>query len=503
MKKVTVIGAGINGLVAANYLQRSGCEVTLLERNERVGGACTFKDIEFKGKTYPVPTGASVFGMMQDFVFKETGLAEKIEVYRPSHPTLAYFGDDAKPLLLDSSTKEFADEVKARWNENGNIIRYNIELEKVRQFLISGFREAKVPSLEEAEASLGKTLTQRWISGSAEDLYKEFFTSDVLKILKSMPVTESGPVSLQAPFSALSIPLMASGNVFGGNWGYVRGGIWEITSKLSEINQKLGVQTLTSCQVKRIDTASLTVEYKDAQQATAFVKSDAIFIATDPFTAAKICDDMKIVEGKKTLGSSGKVLLVFKAPVKWKGDTKKADFDSAFRFIYAHSDFKRFQESNSQIQKRRDHYLPSCIQVYCEGAAFRRMGREMDYDYLSAFCKDMGFTERGKDLPQIKEEITQNILSRIENPDAFVGSVLYTPKDLKEMFYFPEGNIDHIELCENQTYLQRTFSSQPNRSFYQFGDYKNLFYCGAGSYPCGSVAGTPGYLAATQWLRSK
>ena len=39
-QNIAVIGAGINGLVAANYLQRAGLLVTLLERSDRDGGAC-------------------------------------------------------------------------------------------------------------------------------------------------------------------------------------------------------------------------------------------------------------------------------------------------------------------------------------------------------------------------------------------------------------------------------------------------------------------------------
>jgi phytoene dehydrogenase-like protein len=37
---VAVIAAAINGLVAANYVQRAGHQVTLLERSDRDGGAC-------------------------------------------------------------------------------------------------------------------------------------------------------------------------------------------------------------------------------------------------------------------------------------------------------------------------------------------------------------------------------------------------------------------------------------------------------------------------------
>jgi phytoene dehydrogenase-like protein len=37
---VVIIGAGHNGLVAANYLSRAGLKVTVLEQRSIVGGAC-------------------------------------------------------------------------------------------------------------------------------------------------------------------------------------------------------------------------------------------------------------------------------------------------------------------------------------------------------------------------------------------------------------------------------------------------------------------------------
>ena len=36
---------------------------------------------------------------------------------------------------------------------------------------------------------------------------------------------------------------------------------------------------------------------------------------------------------------------------------------------------------------------------------------------------------------------------------------------------------------------------------YRFGRWPNLAYCGAGAYPCGSIAGTPGYMCAQQLIR--
>ena len=48
----------------------------------------------------------------------------------------------------------------------------------------------------------------------------------------------SGPVSIDEPFSAFILPMMSSGSVFGGDYGFVRGGIWQITVELGRINRE-------------------------------------------------------------------------------------------------------------------------------------------------------------------------------------------------------------------------------------------------------------------------
>ena len=45
MKKVVIVGGGINGLVSANYLIKNGYEVTIIEKKGFTGGAC-IKDSE-------------------------------------------------------------------------------------------------------------------------------------------------------------------------------------------------------------------------------------------------------------------------------------------------------------------------------------------------------------------------------------------------------------------------------------------------------------------------
>jgi hypothetical protein len=79
-------------------------------------------------------------------------------------------------------------------------------------------------------------MTRLWITGSAMELLDHYFSADRTKIYMAMTVTESGPVSLHDPYSAFTLPVMDSGSVFGGYYGFVRDGIWRVTEELARIN---------------------------------------------------------------------------------------------------------------------------------------------------------------------------------------------------------------------------------------------------------------------------
>ncbi len=500
--KVIIVGAGINGLVAANYLQRHGCDVTLLERKIKVGGAATSKSIVYRGEKYTYPTGASVLGMMQDFVFEDTGLSKLISLYLSSQAEIVYFSHKEHPCRIFDSIEQLKLELKDKWGEQGKVELFFDDLDKVVGFLRAGYKVASVPNVALAQQVLGDDMVNLWITGSARHLLNHYFTAEETKVFFSISATESGPVLLDTPYSAFSIPLMVSGSVFDGKWGYVRGGIWQITEKLAELNQKIGVKIITSAKVLRVSAEEMTIMYVQAKKKIR-LRADKIIFATDPVSAAKLLADQNLlnhISQKELLGSSGKLIMLFKNPVQWLDSTGKLDEDTALRYIIATPSLQAMDQSSTKIRVGNDDFLPSYFEIYCEGAMERKMGSTKGYDLLSVFFKDMAFGKSGKELKKVREAVTKLILEKIANKSDLIKSILLTPKDLSELFYFPRGNIDHIELTEGQTFFDRHYSPSPNKSFYQFGDNQHIYYCGAGAYPCGSVAGTAGYMCAKQIL---
>jgi len=505
---VVIIGAGINGLVAANYLQRNGYAVTLLEKKPAAGGACTVDSVVFSGVEYQYACGASVLGFMQDFVFRETGLADKLTVYTPQHPAVVYFEGDDAPCYLYDDVEQRAAETREKWGETGDIRGFARDLDRVVRFLCDGYRKAEVPTIESAEKHLGCAMTELWISGSARDLLNTYFTSEKTKVYYAIDVVESGPVALDSPYSAFNIPLMGSGTVFGGEWGFVRGRIWNVAQAMCDLNASIGVQLVTAAEVIEVSPETRVVKYLCTTDNTAHtVEADLILFATDPSNAARLSNQpalINVAAEKKILGTSGKLVMFFKSPVRWKGNKQEyPDFDAAFKFVISTQTLDQLESASQAAIRAENDFTAGFCEIYCEGAAMRHLGENPSFDIVSVFVKNLSFNKPGAELPAVQMTIAEKVLAWIENGDDLIGSVLLTPRDLHQRFDFPAGNIDHIEICDGQTFFNRTWSPDPFSNFYQFGNDDRIMYCAAGSYPCGSIAGTPGYMCARQIIAGR
>jgi phytoene dehydrogenase-like protein len=499
---ITVIGAGINGLVAANYLARAGHHVTLLERSDRVGGACVSESAEVDGIRQDYPLGATVLGLMQDFVWQETGLSERLQIRASEKPGLVFFPGTEQPTRTFRETSRLQQEFAERWGERGDLAAFNADEERVVRFLQAGYRAGRPPTVEETISELGADLTALWITGSARNLLDHYLTSDRTRIFNAMNVTESGPVSLSEPYSAFIVPMMSSGSVFGGYYGYVHGGIWQVTAELARINQELGVEIVLSCSVLEVDARAGSVNY-ETSSGSRTLHFDQLVMATDPQTAARLTGDLALLQqtGKeRVLGTAGKLSLMFRKPVQWKQGNEDAEFGSAFRYFFAVDTVADFEAATLAVLDGED-FAPGYFQVYCEGAGMRSLGLNEPFDRLTVFFKNLALGKTGEQLASVKAEVKQFVLDHIANPEDCAWSRLLTPTDLQQTFGFPGGNIEHTMLVEGQSYDGRNYSDDVNRRFYQFGKFENVSICGSSTYPCGSVAGTPAYMCVKELLR--
>jgi phytoene dehydrogenase-like protein len=131
----------------------------------------------------------------------------------------------------------------------------------------------------------------------------------------------------------------------------------------------------------------------------------------------------------------------------------------------------------------------------------RQMGLVEPFDRLAVFFKNLALDAPGDALPEVEARVCESVLELVAKPDDCCWSRLLTPRDLQTTFGFPQGNLDHTMLVGGQTFHDRGYAADPPAGFYRFGHHDNVHLCGAGAYPCGSVAGTPGWMCAGQLLR--
>jgi phytoene dehydrogenase-like protein len=501
--KILIAGAGINGLVAANFLQRAGCAVTMVERADRVGGACVSEVATIGGTQHHYALGASALGLMQDFVFERTGLSSRLQTFVPEHPKLVFFPGDTEPAWIHREAARLDRELANKWGENGEVEAFRADGAKVVRFFQAGYVNARPPTIDDAKAVLGETLADLWISGTARALVDHYFTSERSKIFMAMTVTESGPVSLNDPYTAFNLPMMDAGSIFGGYYGFVKGGIWRVTEELGRINTELGVTTHLSSMLVDVDPGKgrATFESGDREQNVDF---DHVIFGTDPLTATRLLGNAEQIEstGKQRFGgSSGKLNLMFRQPVRWKHGSEASESDAAFRFVFSVSDIDEYEQATVKVLDTDVDYVPGYMQIYCEGAAMRQLGQDEPFDRLAVFIKNLSLRRNGAELSKVEHQVRDKLFEYIDNPEDCVWTRLLMPRDLQELFLFPGGNLDHTMLSGDQNYFNRTYSDNPAKSFYRFGSLENAYLCGAGTYPGGSVAGTPGYMCSQQLLR--
>ncbi|MDH3441261.1 MAG: hypothetical protein OEM63_10950, partial [Gammaproteobacteria bacterium] len=437
-------------------------------------------------------------------VFEQTGLSSRLQTFVPNHAKAVFFPGDKEPTWIHRDPTMLDKELAQKWGERGEVKAFRADEAAVVRFLQDGYANARPPSIADANAAIGETLTELWISGSARNLTDHYFTSERSKMYMAMTVTESGPVSLDDPYSAFTLPMMDSGSIFDGYYGFVKGGIWQITAELGRINDELGINVHLSSSLVDVDSDAGRASWEqDGQERSA--DFDYLVLATDPLTASRLvgdADQLRKTEAQRFRGSSGKLNVMFKNPIRWKHGSGHDHSDAAFRFVFSVKDIDEYEAATLKVLETENDYVPGYMQIYCEGAAMRQLNHNEPFDRLAVFFKNLSLSRKGADLANVEQQVKGTLFEKIENPEDCVWTRLLMPKDLQELFLFPGGNLDHTMLTGGQTYFDRGYSDDPSTAFYRYGGLENVYVCGSGTYPCGSIAGTPGYMCSQQLLRA-
>ncbi|MCL2444452.1 MAG: FAD-dependent oxidoreductase, partial [Treponema sp.] len=242
MKKVVVIGAGIAGLSAAIYAQRSGFDVTLCEQHSIAGGMCTSwkrKGYLFEGAIHWLTGSSSKTPLYQ--VWKDTGALNdnvKVQLEDPfcaveyEGQILNLYRDINKTVkqLIDASPKDkkkllrLAKDVKAFTNVQMPV--YDIKGIKAENPKRMGF--GTLIKMMPALPVLSKTNKM-----SCKDYIEQFEHKGIQRLFRIVP----------DDYSALSlIATLATLNT--GDGGYPEGGSLAMIDRMVKTFESLGGKLL-------------------------------------------------------------------------------------------------------------------------------------------------------------------------------------------------------------------------------------------------------------------
>lgn len=254
---VVVVGGGHNGLAAAGYLARAGLTVLVLERRERVGGACVTEEL-FPG--FRLNVAAYTLGMLQPEVVAELELTRfGFEAYVRDPQYCALF-PDGRFLVVYPDLGRTLEEVRrfsprdvegwARFEADGARVGATLR----RYFLqpAEGWGWAEVAG--EFRDPEGQRLFKRFLLGTTRDLVEAYFASPELQGVQAFGGAVGTFVGPSTPGSAYSKAhhLAARLGEHPGCFGYVRGGMGALSEALASAVRRHGGTIRTGAPVVRI-----------------------------------------------------------------------------------------------------------------------------------------------------------------------------------------------------------------------------------------------------------
>lgn len=475
-KNVVVIGAGIGGLAVACRLAKDGHKVTLVEKNEQVGG----KMNQWESEGFRFDTGPSLFTLPdtleQTFSYCGEKLLDYLS-YESLSPVCRYFWDDQSILDSFSETDKALEEIRKLAPEDEKAYIDFLEYAKklydrtTPAFLESPLYEwldlKSLPLLDAFKIDAFTKMSTR---------IDKTFKNDKIRQLFKRFATYNGSNPFQAP---ATLNVIAHVELSLGGY-YVHGGMYKIAKALKQLAEKLGVEIKHSTEVLGLNSAANTRQLKSVTTSNGNYSADVFISNCDAtITHTKLASDAQINRPKKNqlaaqeASCSGFVLLlgINKSYPQLKhhniffGNDYKSEFDDIFVKLRPAED-PTIYVSNTSSKESND--VPN------EG-----------YSNLFVLVNAPYLTAKNDQWQTIKEDYSNKIIQLLEKKglsnlkESIIVKHLITPVDFYEAYLSNKGSI----YGTSSNNRMAAFARPKNKSLY----FDNLYLCGGSTHPGGGI----------------
>lgn len=513
-----IIGAGHNGLVTACYLAKAGMRVLVLENRPIVGGACVTETDTFPG--FRVSTLAYVNSLFRKEIIHDLQMArhgfEMLERSPSSYTPLP----DGRHLLLGPDAKLTHSEIaKFSKKDAENYPKYEAMLERIGNVVEPLLTQIppnllrpsigdlwKLAKLALNFRSMGPKLSEAidLLAGPARDILEHWFESEPLR----------GTLATDAVIGAFSAPsapgtgyvlfhhVMGETNGKKGVWGYVKGGMGEITRILADIAKSHGAIIQTGTGVEKILTKGGKAVGVACSNGNEYAAKRVISNADAHVTFEKLLDPGQLspeflsgIQSIRYDSASLKINVALdRAPV-FLASKDLANNIHLRGTVHICPDMDTIERGFDDAKYGQTSKVPilECTLPSMVDPAIAPPGKHL----MSMFIQYAPYSLRGTTWETERDVFADRCFDLLETyAPGFKASVLarqvISPLDMERQFGLTGGNIFQGSMGLNRLHALRPVVGQAG--------YKTpipgLFLCGSAAHPGGGVTGAPGYNAA-------
>lgn len=474
-KKVVVIGAGTAGLASAIRLQTQGFDVTILEKNEKVGGRMF--QIEKQGFKFDVGPTIVMMKDIYEEVFSYSGVNAKDYLdFTRVEPMLDLTFANGKVMHATSDlvkmTKEH--EMISEKDTQGYLAYladiYKRYLVAKDHFIDRSFRK---PSDFYNPKSLYQALKLKTFSNAYDSIGK-FVDNEEMKQALAFQTLYIGVSPYSGPSIYTIIPMI---ELLYGVY-YIKGGMYQMAKALEKRFLELGGKVLFNQNVSEI-----VIDNKDAKGVISnneFVNADIILSNADfPYAMDNLIKENKYKK-KYTSKKVDKLEYSSSSFMIYLGMNKK--YPKALHNIYFTSNFKGNVDDlfEDRVPKDPSFYVYSPSQLDDSVAP---NGKEVLYILVPVPNKHHS---KNKWTEEFKNEYASYILDIMKTKPGFEDILehievkeIFTPDDFESKFNLKHGATFGLK----PTLLQSNYFRPQNKSRYV----NNLYFAGSSNHPGAGV----------------
>lgn len=501
-----VVGAGHNGLVCACYLARAGLEVLVVERTDRIGGACVTEEL-FPG--FRISTASYSLSLLLPSIVADLDL--KLDVRAKEPIAFAPYEEGGGLVLwrdrdkrhdaiaeISGADAEGYEEIHDLFEEAARRFRPLLTYPATRKQARRAFRKSEVEDL------FAKT-----VDGSIAALCEEYLQTELVRGLVASQGIIGSAAGPRTPGTAYVYLHHAFGQAAGesGAWGFVRGGMGAVTEALAETLRSKGGVIRLEAEVDR-------VKLDDRRRAAGVVLASG-----EEIDAPIVCSN---ADPKRTVALVPQESLL---PEFAEDVTLLPTEGTVVKVNCALSALPTFKGMGTGDEPGPEHlgtitiapsidYLEDACRAAAEGRpaeamfceAWIQSASEPDLapdgkHTLSVFAQYAPYTLAEGTWDERRDEIGDAVLNTLEHyapglTDLVEDRMVLGPPDLEERFGLTGGHIFHGELLPEWLFDRRPASPWHRHRTPLPG----LYLCGSGAHPGGGVCGAPGSNAARSVL---